>query len=107
MTWIDIKKRLPPKNEFVEVIYADGNRLTEHNRDFAAYTCDDNGCFWVSHSMDEREWSKDGFGIIYWRKMKADHLGRKAYLEIKKYTYEVVLSHKKPKYNKCQDDTWF
>ena len=82
--WINVKKQLPPFGEFVEVLFPDKSRLTFINRDFAAYWQDDTGCFWNREGSDERDWSKEGFGITHWRSMIPDPRGRKVYLKTDK-----------------------
>lgn len=90
--WISVKEKMPPFGEFVEVIYPDDSRITEVNRDFAAYWEYDSGCFWNSAGMDERDWSKDGYRIEYWRPMSPDVKGRKPFLKQDYHGYfEVYL----------------
>lgn len=92
--WINIKDKLPPFKEFVEVIYPDKNSICDLNRDFAAYLKDDDGCFWMSAGMDERNWSKDGYKIKYWRPMNTDTKGRKPFITITKRGYYKVILKK-------------
>ncbi len=92
--WISVKDKLPNLGEFVEVIYPDDSRLTETNRDFAAHWKDDTGYFWTSASMDERVWSKKGFGIKFWRPMSPDHRGRKIYIKTDKNHFFRVYKKK-------------
>jgi hypothetical protein len=94
MEWINVKDRLPNFGEFVEVIYPDKSRLTDVCRDFAAYLCDDTGCFWVSADMDERDWSDKGYQIKHWRPMAPDTRGRKPYLKVDRRGYFSVYKKK-------------
>lgn len=94
MKWISVKDRLPPFMEFVEVIYPDKSGLTDLNRDFAALVIDDSGQFWTSAGMDERDWSKNGYRIKYWRPMSPDHKNRKPYLKVDRSGYLRVYLKK-------------
>jgi len=100
MKWISVKDKYPEFGEFVEVIYSDKSKLTDLNRDFAAYWKDDTGCFWTSAGMDERDWSKDGYGIKYWRPMAPDNKGRKPFLKTNKHGYFKIFM------KKCKNDEY-
>lgn len=95
MEWNKYPENKPPLNEFVEVIYRDGNRITDLNREFAAYSQDNNEEFyWTQEGMDERDWSVNGFPIIFWKRMSVDHLGRRPLLSNDKRGNLVVVMSK-------------
>ena len=94
MEWVSVKDRLPEIGEFVEVIYPDKNRITDLNRDFAAYWEDDDGGFWTACGMDERDWSSKGYGIKFWKPMSPDNKGRKPFLKVDRHGYFQVYLKK-------------
>jgi hypothetical protein len=92
--WIKVKDKLPPIGEFVEVIYPDDTNITHLKRDFAVYREDDTGGFWTSEGMDERDWSKKGYGIKYWKPMSPDTKGRKPFIKTNRSGIFVVYMKK-------------
>lgn len=92
--WIKAKDQLPPFMEFVEVVLPDKSCICGEKRDFACLVQDDSGVYWTLAGMDEREWSKDGFGIKYWKPMSPDHRGRKPFLRIDRYGHFKIYFKK-------------
>lgn len=92
--WINVKDKMPPMFEFVEVIYPDKSCLCELNRDFCATIEEDGEVIWIAIGHTEKDWSSKGFGIKHWRPMAVDHKSRKPFVKIDKNGYFKIYLKK-------------